>query len=70
MRFGYMRKLLEEAIEQLRDLPEDEQNVVAEVVFTYVSSDERDYRLRPDQRGATKPARPMKRDNPASDRVV
>ena len=44
-----MSKLLEEAIEQLRELPEEEQNAAADVVFAYVSSDERQYHLRPDQ---------------------
>jgi hypothetical protein len=44
-----MSKLLDEAIEQLRELPEDEQNAAADVVFAYVSSDERRYHLRPDQ---------------------
>jgi hypothetical protein len=44
-----MSKLLDQAIEQLRDLPEDEQNAAADVVFAYVSSDERQYTLRPDQ---------------------
>jgi hypothetical protein len=44
-----MSKLLDEAIEQLRDLPEDQQNAAADVVFAYVSSDERQYHLRPDQ---------------------
>lgn len=44
-----MSKLLEEAIEQLRELPEEEQNAAADVVFAYVSSDERRHHLRPDQ---------------------
>ncbi len=44
-----MSKLLDKAIEQLRDLPEDEQNAAADVVFAYVSSDERQYQLRPHQ---------------------
>jgi hypothetical protein len=47
-----MSKLLQEAIERLRDLPEDEQDAVADVVFTYISSEERHYHLRPDQAGA------------------
>jgi hypothetical protein len=44
-----MTDLLEQAIEQLRDLPEEEQNAAADVLFAYVSSDERQYRLRSDQ---------------------
>src|SRR5690242_18579458 len=37
----YMKKLLEQAIEQLRDLPEDDQDAAADVLFAYISSDER-----------------------------
>jgi hypothetical protein len=44
-----MASLLEQAIEQLRDLPEEEQDAAAEVLFAYVSSEERQYRLRPHQ---------------------
>ena len=44
-----MTKLLDEAIQQLRDLSEDEQDGAADVVFAYISSDERQYVLRPDQ---------------------
>jgi hypothetical protein len=44
-----MSKLLEEAIEQLRDLPEEEQDAAADVVFSYVSSEERRYHLLPQQ---------------------
>jgi hypothetical protein len=44
-----MTKLLEEAIQQLRDLPEEERNTAADVLFTYVSGDERQYVRRPDQ---------------------
>ena len=44
-----MSKPLDDAIEQLRELPEDEQNAAADVLFAYVSSDERQYHLRPDQ---------------------
>lgn len=44
-----MRKLLEEAIEQLRELPEDQQDAAADVLFAYISSDEREYQLRADQ---------------------
>jgi hypothetical protein len=44
-----MKKTLEEAIGQLRELPEDQQEAAAEVVFAYVSSDERQYHLLPHQ---------------------
>lgn len=49
-----MTKLLQEAIETLRDLPEDEQDAAADVLFAYISSDERQYRLRPDQAEAVR----------------
>jgi hypothetical protein len=45
-----MSKLLKEAIEKLRELPEEEQDAVADVLFAYISSEEREYRLRPDSR--------------------
>ena len=44
-----MTKLLEQAIEELRNLPEEEQDAAADALFAYISSDERQYRLRPDQ---------------------
>jgi hypothetical protein len=44
-----MSKLLDEAIEQLRDLPADDQDGAADVLFAYISSDERQYGLRPHQ---------------------
>lgn len=44
-----MTKLLEEAIEQLRDLPEEEQDAAADALFAYISSDDRQYSLRPEQ---------------------
>jgi len=36
-----MTKLLQEAIETLRDLPEDEQDAAAEAVLAYITNDER-----------------------------
>lgn len=42
-----MTKLLDEAIEHLRDLPEEEQDSAAEALFAFISSDERQYRLLP-----------------------
>jgi hypothetical protein len=54
-----MTKLLQEAIETLRDLPEDEQDAAADALFAYISSDERQYHLRPDQAEAV---RRIKRD--------
>jgi hypothetical protein len=44
-----MTKLLEEAIDHLRDLPEDEQDGAAEALFAFISSDERQYQLLPHQ---------------------
>jgi hypothetical protein len=44
-----MTKLLDEAIEHLRDLPEEEQDSAAEALFAFISSDERQYRLLPQQ---------------------
>jgi hypothetical protein len=44
-----MTKLLEEAIEQLRDLPEEEQDAAADVLFAYIASDERDHQMQPHQ---------------------
>jgi hypothetical protein len=44
-----MSKLLEQAIETLRELPEDEQDAAADALFTYISSDERQYHLSSDQ---------------------
>lgn len=44
-----MSKLLEDAIEQLRELPEDQQDAAADVVFAYISNEERHYVLRPEQ---------------------
>ena len=44
-----MRKLLEEAIGQLRELPEDEQEAAADAVFAYVANEDRQYHLLPHQ---------------------
>jgi hypothetical protein len=44
-----MTKLLEEAIEQLRDLPAEDQDAAADVLFAYISSDAREYQLQPHQ---------------------
>jgi len=46
-----MTALLDEAIEQLRELPEDEQDAAADALFAYIASDERQYRLEPATRG-------------------
>jgi len=46
-----MTKLLEEAIEQLRDLPEDEQDAAADVLFAYISNNAREYYLQLHQLG-------------------
>jgi hypothetical protein len=42
-----MSALLDEAIEHLRELPEDEQDAAADALFAYIASDERQYRLLP-----------------------
>jgi hypothetical protein len=44
-----MTQLLAEAIETLRELPKEEQDAAADVLFAYISSEERHYRLLPDQ---------------------
>jgi hypothetical protein len=44
-----MTKLLEEAINELRNIPEDEQDAAADALFAYIARDERQYRLQPDQ---------------------
>ncbi len=44
-----MSKLLDQAIDQLRDLPDDEQDAAAEALFAYISSEEREYQLAPHQ---------------------
>jgi hypothetical protein len=44
-----MTRLLEQAINELRNLPEDEQDAAADALFVYMSSDERQYQLRSDQ---------------------
>ncbi|MGO9006462.1 MAG: hypothetical protein ACLQIQ_15185 [Beijerinckiaceae bacterium] len=49
-----MSKLLEQAIETLRELPEDEQDAAADALFTYISGDERRYHLSSDQAEAVR----------------
>jgi hypothetical protein len=49
-----MTRHLEEAIETLRDLPEEEQDAAADVLFAYISSEERYYSLRADQAEAVR----------------
>jgi hypothetical protein len=44
-----MTKLLEQAIEHLRDLPDEEQDAAADVLFAYISNDDRQYRLQAHQ---------------------
>jgi hypothetical protein len=44
-----MTKLLEKAINELRNLPEEEQDAAADAMFAYMSSDERQYQLQSDQ---------------------
>ena len=42
-----MTKSLDEAVEQLRELTDEEQDAAARVLFAYIASDERDYTLQP-----------------------
>ena len=44
-----MTKLLEQAIKELRNLPEDQHDAAADALFAYIARDERQYRLRPEQ---------------------
>jgi hypothetical protein len=44
-----MTKLLDQAIDQLRELPEEEQDAAADALFAYIANDDRVYSLRPDQ---------------------
>jgi len=44
-----MTRLLDEAIDQLRELPDEEQDAAADALFAYISNDDRQYSLRPDQ---------------------
>ena len=48
---GHMSQLLEEAIETLRELPEDEQDAAEDALFVFISSDERHYRRFRPERG-------------------
>jgi hypothetical protein len=43
-----MTRRLDEAIETLRDLPDDEQDAAASALFACISSDDRQYQLRPE----------------------
>ena len=49
-----MTRRLDEAIETLRDLPDDEQDAAASALFAYISSDDRQYQLRPDHAEAVR----------------
>jgi hypothetical protein len=49
-----MTRLLDEAIETLRELPEDEQDAAVDALFAYISSEERHYSLRADQAEAVR----------------
>jgi hypothetical protein len=44
-----MTRSLEEAINELRNLPKEEQDAAADVLFAYITSDERQYSLAPHQ---------------------
>ena len=49
-----MTRRLDEAIETLRDLPDDEQDAAASALFAYISSDDREYQLLPDHAEAVR----------------
>ena len=49
-----MTRHLEEAIETLRELPEEDQDAAADVLFAYISNDERQYQLRQDHAEAVR----------------
>jgi hypothetical protein len=49
-----MTRRLDEAIETLRDLPDDEQDAAPSALFAYISSDDREYQLRPDHAEAVR----------------
>lgn len=40
-----MTELLKQAINVARELPEEEQDVLADLLFSFLASDERQYRL-------------------------
>jgi len=44
-----MTKLLEQAIEQLRELPAEDQNAAAQALFVHMVSDSAEYHLTPKQ---------------------
>jgi putative addiction module component (TIGR02574 family) len=44
-----MTKLLDQAIEQARELPAEEQDALAEALFAHIANDDRPYRLTADQ---------------------
>jgi hypothetical protein len=46
---GRMTKRLEEAVAQARELPEEEQDEIAERLFALMSIDDADYALTPEQ---------------------
>ena len=46
---GHMTKLLEQAVEQVRKLPEEDQDAAADVLFAHIANEDRRYRLSADQ---------------------
>jgi hypothetical protein len=52
---GTMTKLLEEAVAQARELPEEEQDELAVTLFAHMRREEIDYELTPEQ-GAGSPS--------------
>jgi hypothetical protein len=57
---GRMTKRLEEAVAQARELPDEEQDEIAEMLFALMSIDEADYALLPEDVEEVKraPSRP------------
>ena len=49
MEYQSTTKLLDQAIEQARELPAEEQDALAEGLFAHIANDDRPYRLSADQ---------------------
>jgi hypothetical protein len=46
---GHMTKLLEQAVEQVRELSAEDQDAVADVLFAHIANEDRRYRLSAEQ---------------------
>jgi hypothetical protein len=49
LRMGRMTKLLEQAVDQARELPPEDQDAAADVLFALIANEDRRYRLSADQ---------------------